>query len=161
MRTQARSKAAVEQQKTDKLSGPGASTSTSNLNAQSLKRSRANPAGHHPIPDFKALHAAHESTMSQRRAEVHRTVPVGFDFATDARVQDRERFEEARRVRERELERQAEERRRQREVEEEAEIKELRRRAVPKANEVPEWYAFAPKRAKVAGGADDAAGTTT
>ena len=47
-----------------------------------------------------------------------------------------------------ELERQAEERRRQRELEEEAEVRELRRRAVPKANEVPEWYAFAPKKAK-------------
>ncbi|KAM5539985.1 hypothetical protein V8D89_006488 [Ganoderma adspersum] len=154
-RTQARSKAVVEQQP-DKLSGPGASTSSSNVNAQSLKRSRANTAGHHPIPDFKALHAAHESTMAQWRAEVHRTVPVGFDFATDARAQDRERYDEARRARERELEQQAEERRRQRELEEEAEVRELRRRAVPKANEVPEWYALAPKRAK----ADGAAGST-
>nr|VWO96670.1 Cross-pathway control protein A [Ganoderma boninense] len=158
-RTLGRSKAAVEQQP-DKLSGPGASTSSSNGNGQSLKRSRANTAGHHPIPDFKALHAAHESTMAQRRAEVHRTVPVGFDFATDARAQDRNRFEEGRRVRERELEQQAEERRRQRELEEEAEVRELRRRAVPKANEVPEWYALAPKRAKAIGGADGAAGTT-
>lgn len=136
------------------------STSTSNVNPQSLKRSRTNAAGHHPIPDFKALHAAHESTMAQRRAEVHRTVPVGFDFATDARAQDRERFEEARRARERELERQAEERRRERELEEEAEIKELRRRAVPKANEVPEWYAFAPKRTKPVADDAGAAGTT-
>ncbi|PIL31312.1 hypothetical protein GSI_06010 [Ganoderma sinense ZZ0214-1] len=159
MRTLARSKAEVEQQP-DKLDGSGASTSSSNGNAQSLKRSRANTAGHHLIPDFKALHAAHESTMAQRRADVHRTVPVGFDFATDARAQDRNRFEEGRRARERELEQQAEERRRQRELEEEAEVRELRRRAVPKANEVPEWYALAPKRAKAVGGADGAAETT-
>lgn len=156
-RTQSRSKAGVEHQP-DKLTG--ASTSTSHVHAQSLKRSRTDTAGHHPIPDFKALHAAHESTMAQRRAEVRPTVPVGFDFATDARVQDRERYEEGRRARERELERQAEERRRQRELEEEAEIKELRRRAVPKANEVPEWYAFAPKRAKSIADDAGAAGTT-
>ena len=104
----------------------------------------------HPIPDFKALHAAHESVLAQRRAEVHPTVPVGFAFATDTRAAEREKFEEQRRARELELERQAEERRRQRELQEEAEIRELRRRAVPKANEVPEWYAFAPKKTKPA-----------
>ena len=54
--------------------------------------------------------------------------------------------------REREAERAADEARRQRELEEEAEIRELRRRAVPKANEVPEWYAFAPKKAKADSG---------
>ena len=33
-------------------------------------------------------------------------------------------------------------------VREEEEIRELRRRAVPKANELPEWYQFAPKRSQ-------------
>ena len=58
--------------------------------------------------------------------------------------------EAAARRAEREKERQAaaEQARLQREREEEAEIRELRRRAVPKANEVPEWYALAPKKAK-------------
>ena len=87
-------------------------------------------------------------------------MPVGFDFATDARAQDRERYDEGRRARECELEQQAEERTRQRELEEEAEVRELRRRAVPKANEVPEWYALAPKRARAIGGTGGAAGTT-
>ena len=114
----------------------------------SLRRSRQAPV--HPIPDFKALHAAQESVLAQKRAEIQVTKPVEFGLATEVRAQERERFEEARRARERELERLAEERRRQREMEEEAEIRELRRRAVPKANEVPEWYAFAPKRAKAA-----------
>lgn len=111
----------------------------------SLRRSHANV---HPIPDFKALHAAQESVLAQKRAEIQVTKPVEFGLATVSRAQERERYEEQRRARERELERQAEERRRQRELEEEAEIRELRRRAVPKANEVPEWYAFAPKKSK-------------
>lgn len=111
----------------------------------SLRRSHANV---HPIPDFKALHAAQESVLAQKRAEIQVTKPVEFGLATVNRAQERERYEEQRRARERELERQAEERRRQRELEEEAEIRELRRRAVPKANEVPEWYAFAPKKSK-------------
>ncbi|RPD64622.1 hypothetical protein L226DRAFT_529001 [Lentinus tigrinus ALCF2SS1-7] len=132
MRLEARSKSELE-----KSGGQGTS----------LRRSRAH-AHHHPIPDFKALHAAQESVLAQKRAEIHPTVPMGFELSTETRAQERERFEEARRARELELERQAEEKRRQRELEEEAEIRELRKRAVPKANEVPEWYAFAPKKAK-------------
>ncbi|KAI0778841.1 hypothetical protein BD413DRAFT_490153 [Trametes elegans] len=111
--------------------------SSGSSNAASLRRSKAQPA--HPIPDFKTLHAMHESTLAQRKAEIVPVVPLPIGFATEARAQERERFEEARRAREAELERQREERRRQQELEEEREIKELRRRAVPKANEVPEW----------------------
>ncbi len=96
--------------------------------------------------------------LAQKRAEIHPTVPIEFGLATTTRAQEREKFEEARRARERELERQAEERRRQRELEEEEEIRELRRRAIPKANEVPEWYAFAPKKSKAdTGGGPSAA----
>ena len=119
--------------------------------SMSLKRSRAHAAVH-AIPDFKALHAAQESLLASRRAEVQPTVPVSFGLATETRAAEREKFEDARRAREREAERAAEEARRQRELEEEAEIRELRRRAVPKANEVPEWYAFAPKKAKADSG---------
>ncbi|KAI0756412.1 hypothetical protein C8Q80DRAFT_28046 [Daedaleopsis nitida] len=122
--------------------------------SSSLTRSRAHAhALVHPIPDFKALHAAQDSVLAQKRATgIHVTVPVEFGLTTESRAQERERFEEARRAREQELERLAEERRRERELEEEAEIRELRRRAVPKANEVPEWYAFAPKKAKADAG---------
>ncbi|PCH34280.1 hypothetical protein WOLCODRAFT_148344 [Wolfiporia cocos MD-104 SS10] len=98
------------------------------------------------IPDFKALHAAHESALAARRAQVAPVVPMEVEFATDVRARERERFEEGRRARERELEAQMEERRRQRALEEEEEVRELRRRAVPRAHEVPEWYAHAPKR---------------
>lgn len=99
-----------------------------------------------PIPDFKAKHAAQEAALAARRAEIVPVVPQEVGFPTDVRAKERERFDEARRAREREIELQMEERRRLREIEEEKEIKELRRRAVPKANEVPEWYADAPKR---------------
>ena len=115
----------------------------------SLRRTRGPGGTHHPIPDFKALHAMQESLLaSRRRAEPQPTVPVQFALSTETRAAEREKFEAARRAREREAERAAEEARRLRELEEEAELRELRRRAVPKANEVPEWYAFAPKRAK-------------
>ena len=124
--------------------------SSSGSNGMSLRRSKAS-AGH-PIPDFKALHAMQESVLAQRKAEIVPVVPLPIEFQTEARAHEREKFEEARRAREAELERQREERRRQQELEEEQEIKELRKRAVPKANAVPEWYAFAPKKTKPATG---------
>ncbi|KAI0830891.1 hypothetical protein BC628DRAFT_911169 [Trametes gibbosa] len=127
-------------------SGSSMGTST-NSHAMSLRRSKAHTAAH-PIPDFKALHALQESMLAQRRAEITPVVPLPIELSTEARSHERERYEEARHAREAELEKQREERRRQQELEEEQEIKELRRRAVPKANEVPEWYAFAPKKSK-------------
>ena len=98
------------------------------------------------IPDFKAIHAAEELALAARRPHAAPTVPVERAFSTEQRAHERERFEEARRAREREAEREREERRRLEAIEEEKEIRELRRRAVPKANEMPEWYAQAPKR---------------
>ena len=93
------------------------------------------------------MHAAQEAALAARREQIVPVVPAEIQLTTDVRAREREKFEEARRARERELELQMEERRRQREIEEEREIREMRRRAVPKANEVPEWYADAPKRA--------------
>ncbi|KAI0640124.1 hypothetical protein C8Q77DRAFT_1084800 [Trametes polyzona] len=122
----------------------------SSSHAASLRRSKAQAT--HPIPDFKTLHALQESVLAQRKAEITPVVPLPIELSTEARARERERFEEARRAREAELERQREERRRQQELEEEREIKELRKRAVPKANEVPEWYAFAPKKSKAGTG---------
>jgi hypothetical protein len=116
------------------------------LNASTSKRSKAPQL---PIPDFKALQAAHEQALTARREQhaVAPTVPIDFALSTATRAQERERFDEARRAREREAERAREEAARLRAEDEEREIRELRRRAVPKANEVPEWYAHAPKRA--------------
>ncbi|KAH9897677.1 hypothetical protein C8Q73DRAFT_743881 [Cubamyces lactineus] len=124
--------------------------SSSGSNGMSLRRSKASTG--HPIPDFKALHAMQQSVLAQRKAEIVPVVPLPIELQTEARAHEREKFEEARRAREAELERQREERRRQQELEEEREIKELRKRAVPKANAVPEWYAFAPKKSKPATG---------
>lgn len=86
--------------------------------------------------------------MASRRRHVAPVIPIGFTFRTETRAQEREKFDEQRRKREKELEAQMEELRRMRELEEEKEIRELRKRAVPKANEVPEWYAHAPKKAE-------------
>ncbi|TFY55997.1 hypothetical protein EVJ58_g7897 [Rhodofomes roseus] len=98
------------------------------------------------IPDFKAMHAAQEAAHAARREHIVPVKPQEIEFSTEARSKGREKFEEARRAREREIELQMEERRRLREIEEEKEIRELRKRAVPKAHEVPDWYADAPKR---------------
>lgn len=100
----------------------------------------------HPVPDFKALHAAHEASVAARKEHIAPVVPQPLQLSTEIRAKEREKFEEARRAREQEIERQMEERRRQKELEEEKEIRELRKRAVPKANAIPHWYADAPKK---------------
>ncbi|THH08484.1 hypothetical protein EW145_g2688 [Phellinidium pouzarii] len=105
---------------------------------------------HKPIPDFKSIHAIQEANLAgmaaQRREFIVPTVPVSPHFLTDIRLLEREKFDEARRLREKEIERMIEEKRREREEEQERELREARKRAVPRANAVPEWYADAPKR---------------
>lgn len=103
---------------------------------------------HSSIPDFKALHAAHEAEMALRKENVHPTIPVPPKFETDARMKERHKFEEL--VREKELQRhlELEQKRKERQQQEEEEIRELRKKAIPKAHEVPEWYRDAPKRGK-------------
>ncbi|KAA1471466.1 hypothetical protein DENSPDRAFT_837471 [Dentipellis sp. KUC8613] len=98
------------------------------------------------IPDFKALHAAEAELAAARRQQIAPTVPIAPHFSTEARLREREKFDEARRAKELEIERQKEEMRVLRELEEQKEIRELRKKAVPRAHEVPEWYASAPKR---------------
>lgn len=111
--------------------------------SSTLRRSQQT---HAPIPDFKALHESQARVLAAKREQIVPVHPQEFQFSTEARAHEREKFEEARRAREEEAERALEERRRLEALEEEKEIRELRRRAVPKANEVPEWYALAPKR---------------
>ncbi|KAI0931638.1 hypothetical protein AcW2_000482 [Taiwanofungus camphoratus] len=112
--------------------------------SNSLARSKAHAPL--PIPDFKAMHAAQESKLAARKEQIMPIVPMEVELYTDVRAREREKYDEARKEREREIELQMEERRRLRALEEEKEIKELRKRAVPKANEIPDWYANAPKR---------------
>ena len=80
---------------------------------------------------------------SKRKALI---VPDGFRFSTEQRAKEREKFDEAVRVKQKEKERQSEEERAAKAVEEERGIKEMRKRAVPKANSIPEWYAAMPRR---------------
>lgn len=112
----------------------------------SAESSTSGPAPR-PVPDFAALHAAHAASLAAHKAAaVHPVVPEAFEMRLESRAREREAFEEARRQRELEAQRAAEERRKEREEEEEREYLEARRRAVPKANVVPDWYRDAPKR---------------
>ncbi|KAJ7907706.1 hypothetical protein B0H13DRAFT_2018140 [Mycena leptocephala] len=98
------------------------------------------------IPDFKAIHASQAAQSALRRAHLVPTVPVPIVFSTDARVKERELFDQKVRERERELEAVREVQRREREEEEANELKEMRKHAIPKAHEVPVWYKEAPRR---------------
>jgi len=98
------------------------------------------------IPDFKTMHAAQEAEFALRKENICPTVPLPMRFETDFRVKERQKFDERMREKEREREREMEQRRREREEQVEKEVRELRKRAVPKAHEVPEWYKEAPRR---------------
>ncbi|OJA08879.1 hypothetical protein AZE42_01730 [Rhizopogon vesiculosus] len=100
----------------------------------------------HTIPDFKALHEAHQASIACRKHAVPIAPAPPIVLNTEIRARERERFDEMVRMKEEELEREKEERRKQQEAEEEMEIREFRRRAIPKANEIPEWYAEMPKK---------------
>ncbi|KAJ6582686.1 hypothetical protein DFH09DRAFT_287712 [Mycena vulgaris] len=105
------------------------------------------------IPDFAALHASQAAQSALRRSQrAPPTVPVPLAFSTDARIRERARFDEQMREKERALEAAREVQRREREEAETRETKELRRRAIPKAHEVPEWYKHAPKTKRTDGG---------
>jgi hypothetical protein len=83
------------------------------------------------------------TSRSKRRPLI---VPKEFKFSTMQRAKDREKFDEAVRVKQVGRERELEEERAAKAVEEEEEMKEMRKKTVPKANGVPEWYAAMPKR---------------
>ncbi|KAJ6492219.1 hypothetical protein C8R45DRAFT_990656 [Mycena sanguinolenta] len=98
------------------------------------------------VPDFKAMHATLAAQNVLRRSQLAPTIPVPIAFSTDIRAKERELFDEKVREKERELEAAREVQRREREQEEARELKDLRKRAIPKAHEVPDWYKEAPKR---------------
>lgn len=108
----------------------------------------------HRIPDFKTLHSAHEQSVAKTKEQkVHPTVPKPIEFYTDLRAKKRGAFEEKVKSKESEMEKERRMKRREMEMKEEKERKQARRKLVPKANEVPEWYKDAPKKRKM--GADD------
>lgn len=98
------------------------------------------------VPDFKKIHAAQEVAALKNRKPKVPVVPVPLKLSTDARVAERSAFDQRTREKEREKQAKLEEERIRREREEEEELKEIRRNAVPKVNEVPDWYKDAPKR---------------
>jgi hypothetical protein len=86
------------------------------------------------------------TSIGRSKGRMPLIVPEAFRFSTEQRAKDREKFDEGVRVKQKAKERQSEEERAARAVEEEREMKEMRKRAVPKANSIPEWYATMPKR---------------
>lgn len=98
-----------------------------------------------PIPDFAAMHAAQAEASRNRR--VVPVLPTAAPVLTTmARAKDREKFDAERREREKAIEQQLQIREREREEQEEREYREARKRTVPKAHEVPEWYKDLRKR---------------
>jgi len=113
------------------------------LNSETRRRAKLQQS----IPDFKALHAAElQASLAFRQAHVTPTIPVTPELNTEFRARERQKFDELMRRKTEEMERVKDERRKAREEEEEREVKELRKKAIPKANDVPEWYADAPRR---------------
>lgn len=98
------------------------------------------------IPDFAARHALEAERTLARKERIAPTIPHSPGFTVDARLREREKFEEGRRAREAEIAQRREQERLQREEEAELQLRQLRKLAVPKANAVPEWYAHAPKK---------------
>ncbi|KIK97718.1 hypothetical protein PAXRUDRAFT_135729 [Paxillus rubicundulus Ve08.2h10] len=93
----------------------------------------------HVVPDFRALHESHQSTLACRKDNMVPSTSVeSFFFYTEQRAKERERFDEMVKRKEEETQRAREEQRRLAALEEARAIKELRKKAIPKANEVPE-----------------------
>jgi hypothetical protein len=68
---------------------------------------------------------------------------------SDYRLKERHKFEERVKVKEKRLKEEREASTREKQLQEERELRELRKKAVPKAHDVPEWYKDAPKKAKL------------
>jgi hypothetical protein len=98
------------------------------------------------IPDFKASHAALDAAVASRKEHIVPVIPLSVEMFTEARAKEREKFDAHVKEKEREMQIALEQRRREKEEEEEREIMELRKKAIPRAHEVPEWYKDMPKR---------------
>lgn len=121
--------------------GPNTNLSTSE------SEQRATASFHDSIPDFRALHEQQmKASVAFRKEHIAPTIPVTPDLNTKYRAKEREKFDELMRSKEEEMEHVREEKRKQQEVEDEKEMREIRKRAIPKAHDVPDWYASAPKR---------------
>ncbi|KAL5519583.1 hypothetical protein ACEPAH_1266 [Sanghuangporus vaninii] len=90
--------------------------------------------------------ASLEILATRRREQITPTIPVSPHFMVDTRLAQRHKFDDAQRAKEKEAERIREEQRRAKEAEEEREWREARKRTIPRANQIPEWYTQVPKR---------------
>ncbi|KAI5889411.1 uncharacterized protein SCHCODRAFT_02634447 [Schizophyllum commune H4-8] len=93
--------------------------------------------------------SAHARSLSRSALNMSVTEPKPFTFHTDMRLREREAFDAKVKERLKREEEEEAERRRQAEEEAEREVKQLRKRMVPRAHEVPEWYRSAPKKQKL------------
>ncbi|KAF8902191.1 hypothetical protein CPB84DRAFT_1776097 [Gymnopilus junonius] len=116
-----------------------------NESTSSYSRSRSQREKR-PIPDFKAIHAAQEAELVLRKENIRPIVPLPIKWETEERLRERHKFDDMVREKERENTRLMEEKRKEQAEQEERELRELRKKAIPKANEVPEWYKEAPKK---------------
>ncbi|KZT43821.1 hypothetical protein SISSUDRAFT_1057356 [Sistotremastrum suecicum HHB10207 ss-3] len=106
----------------------------------------------HPVPDFRAIHAAEEARKATVKSSLKTLVlpSLGAPSNASARAKEREKFEEKLRIKEQELAALKAEAGKKRLAEEEAWLKEERKRTIPRANEVPKWYQDAPRKQKKA-----------
>ncbi|KAL1718855.1 hypothetical protein EV715DRAFT_290763 [Schizophyllum commune] len=91
----------------------------------------------------------HARSLSRSALNMSVTEPKPFTFHTDMRLREREAFDAKVKERLKREEEEEAERKRQAEEEAEREVKQLRKRMVPRAHEVPEWYRSAPKKQKL------------
>ncbi|KAF9447839.1 hypothetical protein P691DRAFT_793133 [Macrolepiota fuliginosa MF-IS2] len=101
-----------------------------------------------PIPNYQVIHTTQDAELAHRKENIHPVIPQPFQWATEQRTRERKKFDEMVKEKEKEREQLEEQKRREREQEEEREVRELRKRTVPKANVVPDWYKDVPRKRK-------------
>ncbi len=95
---------------------------------------------------YKTTAATQTAEHTHRKENIHPVIPRPFQWATEQRIQERRKFDETMKEKARERVELEERTQKEREEEEEKEVRELRKRAIPKANPVPEWYKDVPKK---------------
>ncbi|KAJ3902949.1 hypothetical protein F5879DRAFT_990563 [Lentinula edodes] len=98
------------------------------------------------VPDFKSSHAAQDALLTSLKGRIKPVAPLPVEMHTDVRARERSKFNEHIREKEIQASQALEERKRQQVEEEEKELKERRKKAIPKAHPVPDWYKDAPRR---------------
>ncbi|GAW09885.1 protein [Lentinula edodes] len=98
------------------------------------------------VPDFKSSHAAQDALLTSLKGRIKPVAPLPVEMHTDVRARERSKFNEHIREKEIQASQALEERKRQQAEEEEKELKEQRKKAIPKAHPVPDWYKDAPRR---------------